>query len=232
MSAGARRGARVEPRRRQSADVAPRIQRCTSARWLVRRSRSSAAGGGVMARVTSSSCGGSDPAPRPAHVLYMGRDVTERKRTEEALRASEEQYRAIFNASADALVLWDNQYRRVDVNPPTGDYAGPARKSSARATKTRASLRSTRRHVWSWLRRALAARTARRARGDSQRRNRIRTEVHAIPFRHVASRTCSRLRATSPSGNSPEEALRARRSSTFDLQRFGPMRCCCATTRC
>ena len=35
----------------------------------------------------------------------------------EALRASEEQYRAIFNASADALVLWNSRSQRVDVDP-------------------------------------------------------------------------------------------------------------------
>ncbi|MGC1818275.1 MAG: PAS domain S-box protein, partial [Casimicrobiaceae bacterium] len=51
------------------------------------------------------------------HVLAIARDITERKRAEEAVRASEEQYRAIFNASEDALVLWDSSFRRVDVNP-------------------------------------------------------------------------------------------------------------------
>ncbi len=50
------------------------------------------------------------------HVLGIARDITERKRTEEAMRASEEQYRAIFNASADALVLRDADFRIVDVN--------------------------------------------------------------------------------------------------------------------
>lgn len=40
----------------------------------------------------------------------------ERQRADAALRASEEQYRAIFNASEDALVLWDSTLRRVDVN--------------------------------------------------------------------------------------------------------------------
>ena len=38
-------------------------------------------------------------------VYGVGRDITERRRAEQALRDSEEQYRAIFNASADALVL-------------------------------------------------------------------------------------------------------------------------------
>ena len=51
------------------------------------------------------------------HVLYIGRDVTEGKRAEQALRDSEEQYRAIFNASADGVVLRDADFRTVDVNP-------------------------------------------------------------------------------------------------------------------
>jgi len=51
------------------------------------------------------------------HRLAIVRDITERKEREAALRASEEQYRAIFNASEDALVLWDSSLRRVDVNP-------------------------------------------------------------------------------------------------------------------
>jgi PAS domain S-box-containing protein len=50
------------------------------------------------------------------HVLGIARDITGRKRAEAALRDSEEQYRAIFNASADALVLRDANFRIVDVN--------------------------------------------------------------------------------------------------------------------
>ncbi|HSD54583.1 MAG TPA: PAS domain S-box protein [Burkholderiales bacterium] len=61
------------------------------------------------------------------HVLVIARDVTERKRAEEAVRASEEQYRAIFNASADALVLWNSELRRVDVNPAYERLYGFAR---------------------------------------------------------------------------------------------------------
>jgi PAS domain S-box-containing protein len=51
------------------------------------------------------------------HVLYIGRDITARKTEEELLRASEEQYRAIFDASEDALILWNSELERVDVNP-------------------------------------------------------------------------------------------------------------------
>src|SRR5262249_16908155 len=45
------------------------------------------------------------------------RDITERKRTEAALRASEESYRAIFNASTDAIYIHDvDTGAIVDVN--------------------------------------------------------------------------------------------------------------------
>ena len=58
------------------------------------------------------------------HVLYIGRDISERKRAEDRLRASEEQYRSIFNAATDALVLRDDQARVVDVNPAFLEMSG------------------------------------------------------------------------------------------------------------
>ena len=61
------------------------------------------------------------------HVLGIARDITERKRAENALRASEEQYRAIFNASADALVLRDAEFRIVDVNATYEAMSGYSR---------------------------------------------------------------------------------------------------------
>jgi PAS domain S-box-containing protein len=50
------------------------------------------------------------------HVFVIARDITARRRSEQALRASEEQYRAIFNASVDGLLLWDGDHRIVDAN--------------------------------------------------------------------------------------------------------------------
>jgi PAS domain S-box-containing protein len=51
------------------------------------------------------------------HALGMARDITAQKRAEQLLRASEEQYRAIFNGAADALIVRDADARVIDVNP-------------------------------------------------------------------------------------------------------------------
>jgi PAS domain S-box-containing protein len=50
-------------------------------------------------------------------VLALARDITGRKTAEAALRASEEQYRAMFNASIDGLALWTAEGELVDTNP-------------------------------------------------------------------------------------------------------------------
>ncbi len=69
------------------------------------------------------------------HVLYIGRDMTQSKRAERALRNSEEQYRAIFNASSDGLVLRDTNYRAVDVNPADLAISGYTRDELLGATR-------------------------------------------------------------------------------------------------
>ena len=145
------------------------------------------------------------------HVLYIGRDVTERKFAEHALRASEEQYRAIFNASADALVLWDKQYRRVDVNPAYMKMYGWAREEvigkgyedprfPAEYAKTRLEL----------VRRALGGEDCQAEleaiRSDGSR---IRTEVHAIPFRHRGEPHVLAIARDITERKQSEEALRA-----------------------
>ncbi len=120
------------------------------------------------------------------HVLAIARDITERRAAEAALRASEEQYRAIFNASADALVLWDSQYRRVDVNLAYQRMYGWERdevigcgyehpRFSPEYARPRLEL----------VRRALAGESC-HAELEAIRRDgtRVLTEVHAIPFRH------------------------------------------------
>jgi len=120
------------------------------------------------------------------HVLAIARDITEQRAAGSALRASEAQYRAIFNASADALVLWDSEYRRVDVNLAYQRMYGWERdevigrgyehpRFSPEYARPRLEL----------VRRALAGESC-RAELEAVRRDgtRVLTEVHAIPFRH------------------------------------------------
>ncbi len=57
----------------------------------------------------------------------LQRDIVERERTEEALRASEEQYREMFNASIDGLALWNVSGEIVDINPALWEMHGYTR---------------------------------------------------------------------------------------------------------
>jgi len=61
------------------------------------------------------------------HVLYIGRDLTERRLAERSQRASWEQYRAIFDATTDSLVLRDEEFRIVDVNAAYEAMSGRSR---------------------------------------------------------------------------------------------------------
>ena len=71
-------------------------------------------------------------------ILAITRDITERKQADAALRASEEQYRAVFNASTDALVLWNSRSERVDVNPAYELMYGYARSEVLTGARARA----------------------------------------------------------------------------------------------
>ena len=119
------------------------------------------------------------------HVLVVSRDITERKRAEEAVRASEEQYRAIFNASADALVLWNSELRRVDVNPAYERLFGFTREEILARDHTSHLPEEyvERRHEL--VRRTLAGEAC-HAELEAVRKNgeRFFIEVRTIPIRH------------------------------------------------
>jgi PAS domain S-box-containing protein len=50
-------------------------------------------------------------------VLYIGRDITSQKESENALKESEEKYRRIFEESKDAIFVSSKDGRFIDINP-------------------------------------------------------------------------------------------------------------------
>ena len=68
-----------------------------------------------------------DEQGRPHRMAGSISDIDARRRAEEALRTSEEQYRSIFNAAADAFVLRDSHAKVIDVNPAFLEISGYSR---------------------------------------------------------------------------------------------------------
>jgi PAS domain S-box-containing protein len=150
------------------------------------------------------------------HALAMARDITARKQAEAAVRASEEQYRAIFNASADALVLWNSELKRVDVNPAYERLYGFTREevlNTAYPNHLPVEYVERRREL---VRRTLA--------GES-----CQVELEALRSVTAASRTCWRSCATSPSASAPRRRSGRARSSTGRSSTRAPTGSRCAT---
>ena len=127
------------------------------------------------------------PATIAGHrrLLAFLRDITASREAEDALRASEEQYRATFNASADALVLWNSRWQRVDVNPAYERMYGYSREevlAGGRGREVTAEHRQRQEEI--------IARTLRGERCHEEletvRRNgeRFPIEVRTIPIQH------------------------------------------------
>ena len=118
-------------------------------------------------------------------VLAFARDVTARKAAEDALRASEEQYRAIFNASADALVLWNSRSQRVDVNPAYERMYGYSRGEVIGGARARDLPPEYRKRQDEIVARTLSGERCHEE-IDTVRRNgeRFQIEVRTIPIQH------------------------------------------------
>jgi PAS domain S-box-containing protein len=145
-------------------------------------------------------------------VLALARNITGRKRAEGALRASEEQYHAMFNASIDGLALWNAAGEIVDTNPallrmygyddgefsalPPGTFAGPS--------YDRGFLR------------AVAAGEARHSELTELRKDSsaLELEVHGIPMQYQGKpHVLTIARDITENKRSAEELARQRESS-------------------
>jgi PAS domain S-box-containing protein len=145
--------------------------------------------------------------------LFAARAASEieRVRAEQAVRSSEEQYRAIFNASTDALVLWDADYRRVDVNAAYERLYGWTRDEViGRAYEHPAYPPEYARQRLDLVRRALAGEAC-HAELEAIRKNgeRIPTEFRAIPFEHLGRPHVLTIARDITARKEAEQALRA-----------------------
>ncbi|TCO83336.1 PAS domain S-box-containing protein [Plasticicumulans lactativorans] len=118
-------------------------------------------------------------------ILAFTREITEHKLAEQSLRASEAQYRAVFNASVDGLVLWSPEHRVVDANPAFLAMLGCSREDMLGGDGSCFVPCEARAREAGLLAAALAGRPGqtegryRRADGSS-----IDIEVRAVPIRH------------------------------------------------
>jgi len=118
-------------------------------------------------------------------IVAFTREITERKHAEDVLRASEEQYRAIFDAATDALVLWNSELKRVDVNPAYERIYGFSRDEVLSETYPAGVSAEYAERRLDLVRRTLAGESC-SAELESVRKDgtRIRVEVRTIPIRH------------------------------------------------
>jgi len=112
-------------------------------------------------------------------------DIDAQKRAEEGLRASEEHYRSIFNAAADALVLRDAEARVVDVNPAFLQISGYTREEVINGTRWIFALPEMAELAKDMHRRCIAGETVRfEMKARRKDGTLIDIEMRAVPIRY------------------------------------------------
>jgi PAS domain S-box-containing protein len=145
-------------------------------------------------------------------VLALARDINDRKMAEAALCASEEQYRAMFNASIDGLTLWNAAGEIVDTNPALWRMYGYDDPGVGAAPPARVTCPSYPREFL----RAVAAGESLHAEVTEQRRDGspLEVELHGIPMQYQgAPHVLTIARDITEKKRSAEELARQRESS-------------------
>ena len=161
---------------------------------------------------------------RKPHVLVIVRDVTARRKAEEGLRSSEEQYRAIFNASADGLVLRDARFRIVDINAVALTLSGHAREAVIGSSRLTLAADGMEDEIQAMHRRVIAGESVRyeAERRDSDGR-RIDLEIRLVPVRYggephvlAIARNITELHQATEALRGSEEQYRAIFNASID----------------
>ena len=164
------------------------------------------------------------------HVLAIIRDVTERKRIEATARASEEQYREIFNVSIDGMALWDDSGRIADVNPAFVEMHGFDRAEIEGADCAMFIPAEGREGCMRLVRTALAGE---RSQGEHVTRHKSgllrNMEIRAIPVRYHGRPHALTLVRDITNASSPMRPCAEARRSIGRCLTPGRMRWCCGT---
>ncbi len=65
-----------------------------------------------------------DSSGKPSGLMSTSIDITKRKLAEEALRESEERFRAAFDSAQDCVLIWDKDYNYLYANQAAIDHVG------------------------------------------------------------------------------------------------------------
>jgi PAS domain S-box-containing protein len=91
-----------------------------TAEWRLRRRD----GGVIWTELAGSRI---DREGKPHAIIGIGRDITERKKAEEKLRASEERFRSMFTHASEMIYMYDMAGRFIDTNDRTLELLGCSR---------------------------------------------------------------------------------------------------------